>query len=91
MSSAIWKFELRVIGEQTVRMPFGATVLSAQIQRDRICLWATVDTDMHLQPRRFAIFGTGHDLPKPIAATFNFIDTIQANGLVFHVFELDPP
>lgn len=38
----IWKFELKVGDKQTVEMPEGAEILTAQFQGDTLCLWALV-------------------------------------------------
>lgn len=72
-----------------VEMPIGAKVLSVQIQRGDVCLWALVDTSAEIERRAFIVLGTGHEVPDndgEFVATFQMEDL----GLVFHVFETAP-
>lgn len=81
----IHKFELALIDDQRIEMPQGAIILSCQIQRGNICLWAEVNTDLNKTSRRFLIYGTGN----PILQKANrvFIATVQQGQFVWHVFE----
>lgn len=82
----IFKYTLQAETEQVVRMPSNAQILSAQIQNNKICIWALLfDTEAEPKDRRIFIFGTGHEINPCIA--IEFIDTVQINGLVFHIFE----
>jgi len=87
----IWKFPLQSADQQTIKMPAGAELLSVQVQRETVCLWAKVDPEAAREPRVIAIFGTGHELPED-ESTFRleFIDTFQLHdgALVFHAFEV---
>ena len=86
--NTIYKYELEVTDKQEISLPPKASILSAQVQGGRICLWVGLETDdLHLaEPRDIRIHGTGH----PIAESLRFIDTVQLSGgsLVFHVFEV---
>jgi hypothetical protein len=83
----IYKYPLKTTDEQVIQMPFGATILSAQCQMKSICVWAIVNTTAPLENRKFRIFGTGH--PFDLTPNeFKFIDTVQMDMLVFHVFEV---
>lgn len=86
---SVWKFDIAWSdGATSVSMPFGAKILSAQIQQDILRVWAlcNVDEVMH-GPRNFRIFGTGHSIPDNLK--LRFLSTVQlcGGGLVFHVFE----
>lgn len=92
----IWKFPLEVTDVQSVAMPQGAQVLTAQLQGpsyearatdSSLCLWALVDPDAPKTVRLLHIFGTGH--PVYNADSLRYISTFQLDGgaLVFHVFE----
>lgn len=85
---AIWKFALEHTDQQFVQLPRGAKILSAQVQRERICLWALCDPEGETAARDIRMFGTGHSVPDWDSLTF--IDTVQLMGgnLVLHVFEL---
>jgi len=82
----IYKYKLEIIDHQTVMMPIGAIILSANVQYKNICIWAVVDTDKIEEPREIIIRGTGHPM---LIRNYKFIDTLFINNgkLVFHVFE----
>ncbi len=42
----VYKYPLRVNDRQIVKLPKGAEILSVQIQRGDICLWALIDTSV---------------------------------------------
>jgi hypothetical protein len=82
----IYKYPLAITDQQTIEMPAGADILTAQFQYGTLCLWATVDTDNQLTPRHIRIIGTGNPIPDH---TLAFIGTAQmpTASLVWHVFE----
>lgn len=82
----IWKFPLKVEDRQRISLPFGAELLSVQMQHDKPCLWARVHTDQPLEDRVIFTQGTGNPIPEGAG---RFIGTYQLNGgnLVFHVFD----
>lgn len=82
---AVWKYQIPFGGPAQVPMPFGAEVLSAQLQGSEICLWALVESDNPTQDRVFRIYGTGHLIEE---ARLVHIATIQAGVFVWHLFEL---
>ena len=81
----IWKYDLRLVDVQNVRLPVAAKILAVQVQRGVPRLWALVDPGAPEENRRIAIRGTGH----PIDMAGEYIGTFQVEGgaLVFHVFE----
>lgn len=91
MSDAIWKFGLASM-DCWVPMPRGARVLTAQIQRNAMCLWAVVDTTLHVddtERRHFRTVGTGWAIPDD--ETFEYIATVQEGALVWHICEVTGP
>jgi hypothetical protein len=84
VNQSIWKYELRVVDHQTVQMPIGARILTVQVQRDALCLWAIVDQEAKRETRIFCIFGTGERFNRPDAT---YIGTVQDGDFVWHVFE----
>ena len=50
----------------------------------RLTIWVQVDDKRRLRARRFAIVGTGHEVPQPA----RFISTVQDGPYVWHVFDL---
>lgn len=85
--TTILKYPLEIKDEQTVKLPDGAKILTAQVQLGKLCIWALVDdreertTDMRIE-----IFGTGHNIPT---GTRVYLGTVQMREgtLVWHVFE----
>lgn len=85
----IWKFALETTDVQTIRMPKNADIFkTAQVQFDRICVWAAVDPEATMEDREFHIMGTGHPMGDLSPANSTLLGTVQlADGaLVFHVF-----
>ncbi len=81
----VWKFPLVFQDKQTVQMPAGAHVLTAQVQKGILCIWALCDPKAALKDRVFRVAGTDHSLEGNLA----YIDSVQVRGgeLIFHVFE----
>lgn len=81
----VWKFPLEWVDDQTVSMPRGAKILTAQMQQGVVCLWALVDPKEEREIRGIRIYGTGH----PVYSIENklYIGTVQAPPFVWHVFE----
>lgn len=99
--ATIYKYVLEPRDAQQVNMPNEAVVLSADVQRGEICIWAKVPTDRPaaamarkiadveaIRARTFLIYGTGH--PMPDHDNFKFIGTVmlQSGDLVLHIFEV---
>lgn len=83
----IYKYELQTTDIQTLPLPKGATILSAQVQRGTICLWVKMDTNEGtLVTHIIRVHGTGHPIGSGL---LRFIDTVQLHdgALIFHIFE----
>lgn len=89
----IWKFPLDFANGEPVAvdMPESAEVLRLAMQgpahgRAHLTptIWALVDSDNPTEQRRFAVYGTGHDLPRHA----RYVGTWDAPPFVWHVFEL---
>ena len=83
----IWKTVLSAVDEQCIRLPEGAMVLTAQVQRGDICLWFLCNPDRQSIPRRIFIVGTGNLMPYDVPARYIGTVQLEAGALVFHVFE----
>lgn len=84
----IWKFTIPIADEFTIDMPQGAKLLDVQAQGgEQPVLWALVEPDETIQPRCFALRGTGHDATGLDEA--EYVGTFQLNrgALVFHLFD----
>lgn len=81
----IWKYNLMITGMQSICLPQGARILSAQMQNDELNIWVMHDKDYASELRNFAIYGTGHYIPENPGF---YIATVQDRGLVWHLFEV---
>lgn len=87
---SIYKYE---ITEQA--MPLDAPItkfLSVQVQHDKICIWAEVDTEMEDRHFLFTIIGTGWELDK--INNFDkttYLGTVQYLGgdYIWHIYYLE--
>lgn len=83
----IFKFDLELTDSQIVDIPLRSKILSAQLQRGKLRLWALVNPSERFLPTTVYVIGTGNPTPDDIDEC-EFIGTIQlAEGkLIFHVF-----
>jgi len=85
----IWKWLLDVVDLQVIRMPFGAKILTVQVQGKVPQLWALCDEKEKIkEERKIAIYGTGNPIPEENSG--EYISTFQEldGKLVWHVFEI---
>lgn len=85
-TKTIWKFNFKLEDRFTIEMPRNAEVLTVQEQAGGPCLWALVEPANSKEPRRFALYGTGHPVSNEEQ---RYVGTFQlARGaLIFHLFE----
>ena len=69
-----------------IMMPEGAEILSIQIQRLTICIWAMVNDEAPIKQRDIYMFGTYQILPKDMSE-YKYITTLQVGELIWHFFE----
>lgn len=87
MKTTIYKYPLEITDRQTIAMPAGAELLSAQMQGRTLCLWALVNPELPNELRTIEVLGTGNPAPE---ANRRYVSTAQMMGgsLVWHVFEV---
>ena len=83
--NTIYKYQLELIGVQTVDMPKNAKVLCARVQNTILYLWAIVNTNEKKVPKIITIYGTGQ--PTPDLTHAKYIGTVQDGFYAWHVFE----
>jgi hypothetical protein len=87
--NTIYKYQLEVKTNQTVKMHEGAQILSVQVQRGVPCVWAVVDPDQPEASYGFETYGAGHPVPPDTEHVVrDFVGTYQLNDgeFVGHVF-----
>ena len=83
----IYKYPLDIMSDQSIELPESAQILSVKAQRDRLVLYALVDSSKVNVSRHIEIFGTGH--PIFLCASQKYIGSVvmPTQDLVWHVFE----
>lgn len=87
----IFKYVLATSGETIVRMPSEATILSAQQQDNKLCVWAIVDvgSNVRFEERKFNAVQTGDAVPANIKKFVGTVQVERPSGFyVCHVFEV---
>ena len=86
VNKVIWKYSLLIKDYNLIEMPFGAEILSFQLQYGVPTIWALVDPTLEKAERRFILVGTGHDIKE---RGLKYVGTIKMtdNNLVYHLFE----
>jgi len=91
---SVWKFELPIEERVVTKMPTGAKLLCAKEQRGKIVVYAEVDPgykefdkwpryQAQTENRHFSVFPTGYIFE---AGGLEFLDTVQIDDYVFHVY-----
>ena len=83
----IYKYQITLSGK--VDMPVGAKVLHVGEQDGGMFLWAAVDTRSPIRHRQFTVIGTGTgwDMEEKDCHVSDYVGTVMALGLVWHIFE----
>jgi hypothetical protein len=84
----IYKYKLEPLDLQTVTLPKGYEIVSAQMQYNDLFLWALVDKfAKEDEVVEIEILATGSPIPEYVGAR-KFISTVQMHGgrLVWHIF-----
>lgn len=86
MKRAIWKYEIPIQDRTELQMPTGADILSIQVQKGIICLWALVDPTAEKEGRVFHLIGTGRLFNKH---GLKYITSVQTHGdtFIWHLFD----
>jgi hypothetical protein len=89
----IWKYPLNLTGDTwDLALPVGYRILTVQVQHEKPCIWALVDsTELQMVRVKLRCFGTGSEAQVPQQCPH--LGTVQLyNGsLVLHFFKLTDP
>ncbi len=86
----ILKYKLHIIGNMSISMPKNAWILTVQVQKGLLQIWAMVDTnETQEENREFSVVTTGEQF-NTYNQDYNYIGTFQTeNGnFVGHLFEI---
>lgn len=84
----VFKYEIPMTIKSVIPLPAGAEILHVAAQGDVPMLWARVDTEAPIEPRRFLFLGTGFPFPDD-AGGYEHIGSmlVRDGALVWHLFE----
>ena len=86
----IWKFPLNLDSEQTINVPKGTNFCHIEFQKEQLCIWGLVDTELEREDVTIRTVGTGQ--PVPDYENLAYVGTTShpmfdgGNSLVWHVF-----
>lgn len=91
MKKVIYKYQL-AYGKNSVGMPKGAEILTAQLQDDKIMLWALCDHDVQtMEERVFEVLFTGQPFNESSVLRRKYISTVMttSGAIVYHIFAME--
>lgn len=86
----IYKYTLALTDEQVVEMPGPLNLLSVQMQKGALCLWAVVCDGAPLEKVEIKVVGTGNPFDDYLDWSKHYVGTVQDGRFVWHVFAKDP-
>ena len=85
MKSRVWKYPLMLVESQVMKMPTDSVILSVQVQRGQICIWAQGNPLNKYEDRVIEMYGTGHVFGD--AEGLKYLGTVQQRSFVWHIYE----
>lgn len=83
----IYKYPLEIIDRQQIELPAGSSILTVQVQNNKLWLWALVDPSAPPATRHIHLFGTGQPMSNAEHDHCLYINTVQHSYAVWHFFE----
>lgn len=81
---SIWKYKLEATST-VFEIPLGAKILTVQEQHGAVCIWVEVNVQSSREKRKFALYGTGHNVST--LGTYIGSAMLCNGNLVLHVYE----
>jgi hypothetical protein len=84
----IWKYQMPVLEQFTMKLPKGAQIIRVDDQGGMFWLWALVDTNAELETRRFRAIKCGAKAPDGVALKYiGFCKIFIQQELGLYIFE----
>lgn len=89
----IYKYRLEpeddndMVLSKAIDMPTILDILRIDKQENSVMVWAMVETDSPVKPKKFAIYGTGREINPCLC--LKYINTFFTNNYVWHAFEIE--
>ena len=84
----IWKYEIPIADEFTLKLPHEAKIIHIDIQRGRPQMWVLVDPTEELTEYQFIVLRTGQPIPTDKYPSYKGTFQSPIGDEVFHVFEV---
>ena len=84
----IHKYALPYGARTVLKMQTTSKVLTCQMQRDNLVMWARLFIDDRSSERFFAVLPTGARCVQVSDEHYEYINTVQDGDIVWHVFEV---
>lgn len=78
----VHKYQFQLADEAVLFMPKEARFLHVDEQHGLATIWALVDPEAEVEPRKFYVIPTGQQVPNGVS----FLGTIRMDPFVWHVF-----
>ena len=86
----IYNYEIKLLENQGLRIPYPYKFLSFQAQVDKLCLWfagnRNPSSDCYKEIE-LMIVGTGHTISPKYERVSEYLGTAQLDGFVWHLFQ----
>ena len=83
----IHKEILKLVTEQTLKLPTSAMIRKVALQQGNLCVWYQFDEmDYNTKDVIFKIVGTGF---AEIDVNWAYLDSIFMDGFVWHIFQVN--
>lgn len=85
----IYKYEMPDSNDFYLELPIGAQFLSLQLQNGKPMMWFLIIDPAEAQSfyTHFCVVGTGQQVPSWHGVRLQYLDTIQIDGFVWHLFQ----
>jgi len=86
MKKKVYKYEIGIVDHQEIEMPFGAEILTFQLQQGTPYIWVLLEPSIETIVRRFRLAGTGHIIEE---GGLQYIGTVKMldETIIYHLFE----
>lgn len=86
----IYKYPIKVVDIQTVKLPKGAIILTTQLQEEKPYIWAYVDpNEIEAEDVTLRVYGTGQEIDDSLDLTYIGIIQEFEGRFERHVFKVD--
>lgn len=83
----IWKYQIPVLEDFTIDLPKGAEIIRFANEGGLLWLWAIVEPEAEIKPRRLLAFKTGAEMPSRPMKFLGYAAIVIQAELMLYYFE----